>query len=165
LNFAEGHFTEQNIVGIEKQAYPQAVADRTPLATSRRFSKAPKPLSVREGYVLSRSILICAILAGSLLPAQAHDIYSHLVDGAGASCCDKRDCRPAPYRFILGVLQMFVDERWIDVPMKRVQYRALLGDTGETDGGHWCGSAYEPDFRSLEGLYVTKCAILPPQVQ
>lgn len=115
--------------------------------------------------MLSRSALIGVILFGSPLPARAHDIYSHLLDGAGASCCDKQDCRPAPYRFILARLQMLVDGQWINVPMKRVQYRALQGDTGETDGGHWCGSSYEPDYRSLEGLYVTKCAILPPQVQ
>jgi hypothetical protein len=68
-----------------------------------------------------------------------------------------------PYRFIATGVQMFVDKLWINVPSDRIQYRSLPGDTGETGGGHWCGSAYEPDFRNLEGLYVTKCAILPPQ--
>jgi len=58
---------------------------------------------------------------------------------------------------------MFVDRRWIDVPDERVQYRALLGDSGETGGGHWCGAAYEPDFSNLKDLYITKCAVLPPQ--
>jgi len=116
--------------------------------------------------MLTKAILVLDVLTVTLpLPAQAHDLYSHLVDGAGVSCCNNRDCRPAPYRFISRSLQMFVDGRWIDVPMERVQYRALEGDTGETDGGHWCGSAYEPDFRNLKSLYVTKCAILPPQVQ
>src|SRR3954467_1644400 len=57
-------------------------------------------------------------------------------------------------------LQMFVDGRWIEVPSEQIQYRALLGDTGETGGGHWCGAAFEP---SLGSLYITRCAILPPK--
>jgi hypothetical protein len=67
------------------------------------------------------------------------------------------------YRFIADGVQMFVDKRWIEVPSARIQYRALPGDTGETGGGHWCGSAYEPTPGRVEDLYVTKCAILPPQ--
>jgi hypothetical protein len=31
-------------------------------------------------------------------PTQAHDIYSHLRDRLGGSCCNEKDCRPAPYR-------------------------------------------------------------------
>jgi hypothetical protein len=31
----------------------------------------------------------------------------------------------------------------------------LEGDTGETNGGHWCGERYE-------GGFVTYCAFLPP---
>jgi hypothetical protein len=112
----------------------------------------------------SRAILISTVLSASLpLPIQAHDIYSHLVDEVGASCCDNRDCQPVLYRFIANGVQMFVDRRWIDVPRDRIQYRSLPGDTGETGGGHWCGSTYEPDFSNLGALYMTKCAILPPQ--
>jgi hypothetical protein len=29
-------------------------------------------------------------------PTEAHDIYSPLKDRRGKSCCDDRDCRPAP---------------------------------------------------------------------
>jgi hypothetical protein len=112
----------------------------------------------------SRAILISTVLiTGLTLPTQAHDIYSHLVDEVGASCCDNRDCQPVLYRFIANGVQMFVDRRWIDVPRDRIQYRSLPGDTGETGGGHWCGSTYEPDFSNLGALYMTKCAILPPQ--
>jgi hypothetical protein len=112
----------------------------------------------------SRAILISTVLITGLpLPTQAHDIYSHLVDDVGASCCDNRDCQPVLYRFIANGVQMFVDRRWIDVPSDRIQYRSLPGDTGETGGGHWCGSTYEPDFSNLGALYMTKCAILPPQ--
>jgi hypothetical protein len=68
-----------------------------------------------------------------------------------------------PYRFIASGVQMFIDKQWIDVPSDRIQYRALPGDMGETGGGHWCGSAYTPDFSNLGVLYMTKCAILPPQ--
>ena len=85
------------------------------------------------------------------------------MDEEGASCCDDRDCRPALYRFVASDLQMFVDGRWIEVPSERIQYRGLPGDTGETDGGHWCGSAYQPDVSSRGNLYMTKCAIMPPQ--
>jgi hypothetical protein len=97
------------------------------------------------------------------LPAQGHDIYSHLKNGAGESCCDNRDCRPVLYRLSAGGVQMLVDGRWIAVPREKIQYRAQPGDTGETGGGHWCGSAYEPTPGRVEDLYVTKCAILPPQ--
>jgi hypothetical protein len=73
------------------------------------------------------------------LPTEAHDIYSPLRDRLGNSCCHEGDCRPAPYRMTPTGVQMFVDGEWIAVPDYMIQYRALLGDTGETDGGHWCG--------------------------
>lgn len=44
----------------------------------------------------ARSVLIASALINLLLPAQAHDIYSHLTDQEGGSCCNERDCRPAP---------------------------------------------------------------------
>jgi hypothetical protein len=111
-----------------------------------------------------RAALISTVLIISLpLPIQAHDIYSHLKDEEGASCCDDQDYRPALYRLTARGVQMYVDQQWINVPNERIQYRALLGDRGETGGGHWCGSVYEPDFSNLGGLYMTKCAILPPQ--
>ena len=106
--------------------------------------------------MLSKPALLSAVLViGPPLPLQAHDLYSHLTDERGASCCDDRDCRPAPYRFTAGGLQMFVDRRWIDVPNERVQYRILPGDTGETGGGHWCG--WTTDWGAT-----TLCAVLPP---
>jgi hypothetical protein len=58
---------------------------------------------------------------------------------------------------------MFVDQQWIDVPNERIQYRDLLGDAGETWGGHWCDSLYQPDVSSRRILHLPKCAILPPQ--
>ena len=113
--------------------------------------------------MFSRSVLVSAALVLSLpLPIQAHDIYSDLVDASGQKCCNDGDCQPAPYRHTREGLQMLVDRRWIDVPVNRIQYKALLGDTGKTAGGHWCGAAYEPDFNNLKDLYVTRCAILPP---
>ena len=57
-------------------------------------------------------------------------------------------------------MQMFVEGKWIWVPDHTIQYRALPGDTGETDGGHWCGR-----FENGPGFtmgYATYCAILPP---
>jgi hypothetical protein len=113
----------------------------------------------------SRSALISALLAVSLpLPSQAHDIYSHLRDSWGNSCCNDQDCRPVPYRFISGHWQMFVNWRWIDVPDHTIQYRAIPEDTGETGGGHWCGFVMTPPSEEdLDPVYTTLCAILPPQ--
>ena len=55
---------------------------------------------------------------------------------------------------------MFVEGEWIGVPDATIQYRALPGDTGETDGGHWCGRFENgPGYRLG---YATYCAILPP---
>jgi hypothetical protein len=110
----------------------------------------------------SRTALVAIVLAASL-PIRAHDLYSHLRDEVGASCCDDQDCRPALHRVSASGVQMLVDQRWIDVPDERIQYRALLGDTGETGGGHWCGSTYAPASGDPNTVYMTKCAVLPPQ--
>jgi hypothetical protein len=92
-------------------------------------------------------------------PTEAHDIYSPLKDRWGNSCCDEKDCRPAPYRVTPVGVQMFVDGEWIIVPDYAIQYRALSGDTGETAGGHWCGDIR---YRHGDGMdYSTHCAILP----
>jgi len=144
---------------VAEQAYP-----KTSYSSSHCFSKAPlkpKLLVAREDHVLSRSTIIFAALVESLsLPVQAHDIYLHLKDASGMICCNAMDCRPAPYRFTSGHLQMFVDWRWIEVPDERILYRSLPGDTGETGGGHWCGVSYEPSVGPTD---MTRCAILPPQ--
>ncbi len=114
--------------------------------------------------MLSRTAFVAAVLVTSLpLPIQAHDIYSHLMDEAGKSCCDNSDCRAAPYRLSAAGVEMFVDGRWIGVPSEKVQYRALPGDRGKTGGGHWCGFTYEPTASPLGVLHTTNCAILPPQ--
>ncbi len=111
-----------------------------------------------------RTAFVSAALVTSMAgPIQAHDIYSHLRDERGASCCDDQDCRPAFYRLTTRGVQMYVNQQWMDVPNERIQYRALPGDRGETGGGHWCGSANELDLSNPEGVYVTRCAILPPQ--
>jgi hypothetical protein len=112
----------------------------------------------------SRSALISAVIVLSLLlPAQAHDIYSHLVDRWGRSCCDDRDCRPVPYRFTATGLQMLVNGQWIDVPNHTILYRTLPDDPGETGGGHWCGFAHKSYESDVDPVYTTRCAILPPK--
>ena len=115
--------------------------------------------------MLSKSALLVAALVITLPSSlQAHDIYSHLLDAAGKSCCDDRDCRPVPYRMTARGVRMFVDERWIDVPEETIQYRTLPDDAGETGGGHWCGFALTPlSEEDVEPVYTTRCAILPPQ--
>ena len=84
--------------------------------------------------------LFAVLLIVGFEPAtEAHDIYSPLRDRAGRNCCDDGDCRPAPYRVRPTGVQMFVEGEWIWVPDHTIQYRALLGDTGETDGGIGAG--------------------------
>jgi hypothetical protein len=91
---------------------------------------------------------------------EAHDIYSPLKDRGGKSCCDDGDCRPASYRVAPTGLQMFVEGEWIAVPDATIQYRGLPGDTGETDGGHWCGRSQNGQGQKMD--HATYCAILPP---
>jgi hypothetical protein len=109
---------------------------------------------------LKRDLLAVILLVGLEPPTQAHDIYSHLRDRLGGSCCDEKDCRPAPYRVAATGVRMFVDGEWIVVPDFTIQYRALLGDTGETAGGHWCGFIRDGYGDRVE--YSTLCAVLPP---
>jgi hypothetical protein len=105
-------------------------------------------------------LLTIVLLPDFALPTEAHDIYSHLKDRWGNSCCAETDCRPAQYRLTPSGVKMFVDGTWLDVPDSRIQYQALLGDRGESGGGHWCGRAH----RDREGrvFHVIQCAILPP---
>jgi hypothetical protein len=99
------------------------------------------------------TVALAIVVTGSE-PIKAHDIYSALRDRAGVSCCNEQDCRPARYRFTPAGVQMLVNGEWILVPDETIQYRTLEGDTGETAGGHWCGTT---------GLgTLTHCAILPP---
>jgi len=109
---------------------------------------------------LKATACVIVFLAGLDHPANAHDIYSHLKDSWGNSCCDGTDCRPAPYRPSSGGVQMFIDGHWIDVPDHTIQHKALLEDPGTTNGGHWCGRAYQQRNGSV--FHVTQCAILPP---
>ncbi len=107
--------------------------------------------------------LVIALLALSVgATVEAHDIYSGLIDADGYSCCDNGDCRPAHYRLSLGGVEMFVYGQWFAVPPDKIQYRTLPGDTGETRGGHWCGS-FGSDAPGSIALIHTQCAILPPQ--
>jgi hypothetical protein len=144
-------WSQCSLTGVVNAYLSQAPAREPPL----------KDVPAREEWMSLRSALAFAVLVISLpLPLQAHDIYSHLRDKSGASCCDNRDCHLAPYRFTANGVQMLVAKRWIDVPSEKIQYVAVPGDTGETGGGHWCGSAYEPGGSAS---YITRCAILPPQ--
>jgi hypothetical protein len=105
------------------------------------------------------SLIGVALLAIIPSQSQAHDIYGDLKNRGGVSCCNGNDCRPAPYRIVGGSVQMLVDGTWFVISNDLVDYRALEGDTGETNGGHWCG-------RHTVGMswdYLnTFCAFLPP---
>ena len=112
-------------------------------------------LNARQLSFCGASALACA-----LMPARAHDVYAPLVDKWGQSCCNHSDCRPAPYRVTPDGVQMLIDGEWIEVPGYTIQYHALLGDSGETGGGHWCGRSYQKVDNSV--FHVTQCAVLPP---
>ena len=96
-----------------------------------------------------------ALLVSWSVPLHAHDIYIGLTDRNGVSCCNDMDCQPAPYRITPSGVQVLVGGQWIAVPDDTIQYRVLPGDTGETDGGHWCG------WTTVRGTR-TFCTILPP---
>ena len=105
-----------------------------------------------------------AVLVIGSSPVRAHDMYSHLLDGWGTPCCNNTDCRPAHFRITPRGVKMFVDRNWIRIPPDKLQYRILHGDSGETGGGHWCGSSdWGFDGSGNPDLYgVTRCAVLPP---
>jgi hypothetical protein len=124
------------------------------LMSAVHLSSWKRPMSIR----LFLSAILLSI--GFNSPAEAHDIYSHLLDSWGNSCCNDKDCRPAPYRVTPAGVQMLVDGEWVEVPGYTIQYRALGGDSGETGGGHWCGRVYQKVDNSV--FHVTQCAVLPP---
>ena len=102
-----------------------------------------------------------AALCGSVLmvasPGFAHDIYSGLTSKTGAACCDGHDCRAAHHRSGSLGLEMLVSGTWVRIRDDEIQYRTLDGDSGDTNGSHWCGGTFP-----LLGI-VTYCAILPPR--
>jgi hypothetical protein len=113
--------------------------------------------------MLSKTNLrLSLLLVLGTTPVEAHDIYSRLVDENGANCCSERDCTPAPYRVTREGVWMLVKGRWIAVPSNKIQYRTLLGDTGETGGGHWCGWALDSTGPAGDSRAHTICAVLPP---
>ena len=52
-----------------------------------------------------------------------------------------------------------IDQKWLAIPPDSIEYRAFDGDTGETNGGHWCGGE-AGDW----GASFTYCAFLPPKL-
>ena len=111
--------------------------------------------------MLFNASLACAlaVMVFGSSPVRAHDMYSHLLDGWGTPCCNNTDCRPVHFRITPRGVEMFVDRNWIPIPPDRLQYRVLHGDSGETSGGHWCGSS---DWENPDLYGFTRCAILPP---
>jgi Domain of unknown function (DUF6647) len=98
-------------------------------------------------------------------PVLSHDIYSNLADKNGKLCCNKHDCRPAHFRVSPAGVSMLVEGSWLRVPDDLVVYRNLMGDRGETRGGHWCGATDWSRGGTGHNPYplrVTYCAIVPP---
>src|SRR5687767_3063096 len=114
---------------------------------------------MHTAVVILATLLTISSSAGS----KAHDIYSNLLDKNGAPCCNQVDCQPAHFQITSRGVMMLVYGSWTGVPDDVIQYRTLIGDTGETRGGHWCGWG---DWSAVAGVlthsFVTRCAILPP---
>ena len=106
---------------------------------------------------------VMGLLALSPGPIPVHDIYSHLIDNLGGSCCSDHDCQPVPYRISAGGVQMLINGSWTDIPSEKIQYRSLPGDKGQSGGAHWCGSHVIELGDEEHAFYLTRCAILPPQ--
>jgi hypothetical protein len=70
---------------------------------------------------------ILAIMLLGIGAADAHDIYTDLIARDGGSCCNGKDCHPAPYRMTAAGVEMLVDGRWVLVPEDVIQYRTLPG--------------------------------------
>jgi hypothetical protein len=115
---------------------------------------------------------MCVALVFAAACAEAHDIYTGLKDHRGKfDCCNETDCRPVHHRVTGAGVEMFIDNEWVRIPNEIIQYRTLHGDTGETHGGHWCGSTYpgfevtNPDYPEMPpSRFYTRCAILPPRL-
>jgi hypothetical protein len=106
--------------------------------------------------------LVFAVLIGLYAtPIQAHDIYADVKNQEGATCCNNRDCRPVEYRVRASGVQMLIHNSWRTIPADKVEYRLLDGDTGQTNGGHWCG-----EYKQGSGwiLFRTYCAFVPPNL-
>ena len=108
------------------------------------------------------SLISIALVAMLPTVTHAHDIYTNLTNRSGKSCCDGSDCRPAPFRIgSSGAVEMLIDQQWLEIPSESIEYRSLDGDTGETNGAHWCGSEIADPHIAM--LY-TYCAFLPPNL-
>ena len=108
-------------------------------------------------------LVFVVLIAVCTTPVQAHDIYTHLKNKRGASCCDGSECRPAPYRVGAWGVQMRIDGSWFDIHHDLIEYRSIEGDTGETGGGHWCGRHEQAPY-STWTYFKTYCAFLPPNL-
>ena len=102
-------------------------------------------------------VLVSGLLTVCSHPIRADYIYLGLKDKYGQSCCSKSGCRPAHFRIGPAGVQMWLGLSWVTIPAEAIIHRALKGDTGETNGGHWCGTHLEDD-----DLFETYCAVLPP---
>ena len=116
-------------------------------------------------------VTMIVMLIFAVTRTEGHDIYSDLKDNLGElSCCNEMDCRPAHYRVTAAGVDMLIDDEWVRVPNEIIQYRRLDGDTGETNGGHWCGvtnfRGYQlhPDHPPVpySSRFYTRCVVLPP---
>jgi hypothetical protein len=114
-------------------------------------------------------LLLAGVVVGAIWtdPLLSHDLYGNLADKNGQSCCNKNDCRPAHFLVSPSGIAMLVEGTWLRVPDDLVVYRVLHGDSGETSGGHWCGSidwGQDGPGHTHYPLSVTYCAILPPSL-
>src|SRR5688500_4930077 len=135
------------MVTLARQTVGIGAVERWAILMTRPLARRLRPSEWSFGVSTMRStswLIGALVISACSTICNAHDIYTDLRKSNGQSCCDGTDCRPALFR-------------WISIPQSAIMHRFLDGDTGETNGGHWCGS-----HAQYEDALFTHCVILPP---
>lgn len=88
-----------------------------------------------------------------------HSWYRGLRSPEGESCCNEKDCRPVPSRYVVGaegpaVLEILISGRWTPVPPDRI-----LPQPSPDGGVHACYSDPAPFMTETTSGLVIRCVI------
>lgn len=94
-----------------------------------------------RGRSQSLSIILLIVVATLARPSillssehdRLHEYYRHWKTTDGNSCCSNRDCKPVELRVTNAGVQIFAEERWVDVPKEKI--RPYISPDGR---GHAC---------------------------
>jgi hypothetical protein len=98
------------------------------MALVAEFVMTSAPLSASLAGMITASFLAVfpAVAAPpeNADPALAPWFQSLRQPETGMSCCDVADCRPTEYRTVGDAYEVWVDNRWMTVPPRRILQRA-----------------------------------------